>query len=160
MKKFFLASVLASTSAVAGMSLVVAPALQAQAPAASDQVSIKDPADHIARNPEILHRPRQCERVRRNNHRLGLHANKRPLVKCLRIDNCAVHIGKNLELVRHPKIVAVRGEPVRDDPFPYLFFAEGLNHSVLERLFSNPAVILNRHNANFPLRPAMLRQCN
>jgi len=48
MKKFFLASVLASTSAVAGMSLVVAPALQAQAPAASDQVSIKDPAEYNA----------------------------------------------------------------------------------------------------------------
>ncbi len=50
MKKFYLASVLASMSAVAGLSLATAPALLAQAPAgaASDQITIKDPAEFNA----------------------------------------------------------------------------------------------------------------
>src|ERR1700733_15373253 len=50
MKKFYLASVLASMSAVAGLSLATAPALLAQAPAgaASDQITIQDPAEFNA----------------------------------------------------------------------------------------------------------------
>jgi hypothetical protein len=48
MKKFYLASVLASMSAVAGLSLATAPALLAQAPASSDQITIKDPAEFNA----------------------------------------------------------------------------------------------------------------
>jgi hypothetical protein len=50
MKKFYLASVLASMSAVAGLSLATAPALLAQAAAgaASDQITIKDPAEFNA----------------------------------------------------------------------------------------------------------------
>src|ERR1700733_13957326 len=47
MKKFYLASVLASMSAVAGLSLATAPALLAQATPA-DQISVKDPAEFNA----------------------------------------------------------------------------------------------------------------
>jgi hypothetical protein len=47
MKKVFLASVFASMSVVAGMSLATAPALLAQAPA-SDSISVKDPAEFNA----------------------------------------------------------------------------------------------------------------
>jgi hypothetical protein len=49
MKKVLLASVLASMTAAAGLSFAAAPALMAQAPAASsDQITIKDPAEFNA----------------------------------------------------------------------------------------------------------------
>jgi hypothetical protein len=52
MKKFLLASVFASASAsvlaLAGLTLITAPALLAQAPAAGDQLTIKDPAEFNA----------------------------------------------------------------------------------------------------------------
>jgi hypothetical protein len=48
MKKFYLASVLASMSAVAGLCLAAAPALLAQASAPSSDITIKDPAEFNA----------------------------------------------------------------------------------------------------------------
>ncbi|HXR37590.1 MAG TPA: hypothetical protein VN776_00770 [Terracidiphilus sp.] len=85
-----------------------------------------------------------------HNHRLGLHGNKRPLVEGLGIDDSAVHIGKNLELVGDPEVITVRGEAVGDDALAHLLFAERLDHPVVDGLFPDPTVTLNRHASPGP----------
>src|ERR1017187_707313 len=68
----------------------------------------------------------------------------------LRIDNGAVDVGKDIELVGNPQIVAVGGQSVRDDPLPHLLFAEWIDHA-LQGLLSNPAIALDCHDP--PCRP-------
>src|ERR1700730_1351824 len=79
---------------------------------------------HIAGNLEVFDRPRQRKRVRRHNDAVGHNRHKRPLIKGFRVDNGAVDVGKDLELVRNPQVVPVGGEPIGDNALPDLFFAE------------------------------------
>ena len=53
---------------------------------------------------------------------------KRPLIEVLGVDDSAIHVGKDLELIGNAKIVAVGGQAVGNNPFPHLLFAERNNH--------------------------------
>src|SRR6476469_1995113 len=87
---------------------------------------------HVARNAEVLDRLRQRERVRRNDADIGTDIHERSLVEVLGIDDGAVDVGEDLELVSHPDVVAIRRQPVRDDALAYLPVLERLDHPVLE----------------------------
>ena len=98
----------------------------------------------IARNAEILHRPRQCKAVGRDDAAVTLKIHKAFFVKILRVDNSAVDVRKHLELRRTADVVAIAAGAVADDllpiPLPHLPRLKRLNHAVLLCEFANLVV--------------------
>ena len=101
---------------------------------------------HVARDPEVLHRSGERERIGRDDADVGLEVHERPGVEVLRVDHRAVDVGEHLELVGHADVVAVRREPVRDHAGTDLAVLERLDHPVLERHLLDPAVRFNRRH--------------
>ena len=64
--------------------------------------------------------------------------------------NGAVHIGKNLEFIGDPEVIAIGGEAIGDDALGHLRLTERLDHPVFDGLFPNPTVALNRHASPDP----------
>jgi hypothetical protein len=62
---------------------------------------------HVARNLEVLHRARQGKRVGRHDADIGLHGDEGALVELLGIDDGAVDVGEDLELVGDAQVVSV-----------------------------------------------------
>src|SRR5271170_4259913 len=83
--------------------------------------------------------------VRRDQHGFALDRNKRALVKVFRVNDGAVDIGKDLELVGDPKVIAVGRKPIGNYPFADLFFTERLDHAVLQSLLTDPTITLDGH---------------
>ena len=75
------------------------------------------------------------------------HADEGALVEVLGIDDGAVDVGEDLELVGDAQVVAVGGETVGDDAFADLLLREGVDHIVLGGHLADPAVTLDGHAA-------------
>lgn len=103
----------------------------------------------IARDTEILDRPSQRKRVRWNDADIGLHIDEAVRVEVLRIDNGRIDVGKDLEFIRTPDIIAITGCAVGNDaPLPRisdLTAFKRLDHAVLLRHAAYPLVRLNAH---------------
>src|SRR5262249_49118905 len=97
---------------------------------------------HAPRNPEVLDRARQGERVRRDDADVRLDIDEALLVELLRIDDRRVDIGENLEFVGAADVVAVARRAVRDDPpvadLAHLIRLERLDHPLLGGHAANP----------------------
>src|SRR5579871_5125249 len=76
----------------------------------------------------------------------------------LRIDDRSIHIRKNLELVRHADVVAVRRYPVADHAFANLPVRERFDHLMFQRHPPDPLVGLNGHpsSSNFSFVVSLL----
>jgi hypothetical protein len=66
----------------------------------------------------------------------------------LGVDDRVEHIREDPEFARDAHVVAVRADPVGDHPLTHLAALERLDHAMLERHASNPAVGLNGHLGN------------
>src|SRR5262249_48185133 len=100
---------------------------------------------HVAWNPKVLDRPRQRERVRRDDADLGLDVDERAWIEALGIDHRVVDVREDLELVGDADVVAVGRKPVRDYAGSHLVVDKRLDHPVLERHLADPAVSFYRH---------------
>jgi hypothetical protein len=89
----------------------------------------------IARNAEILHRPRQCKAVGRDDAAVTLKIHKALFVEVFRVHHGAVDVGKHLELRRAANVVAITAGAVADNLLPILLphlpRLIRLNHAVL-----------------------------
>src|SRR5579885_590475 len=101
--------------------------------------------EYIARNPEIFHRTRQREGVRRNNAHLPFIVHQRARIEMFGIHDRRIHVGEDAKFVRDPDVVPVGRDPVADNPVPHLPVRERLDHFVFERHAPNPAVWLHGH---------------
>src|SRR5580693_10583295 len=74
----------------------------------------------------------------------------------LRIYDRRIHIGKNLKLVRHSDVVAVRRHSIADHAFANLPVRERFDHLVLQRHPPDPLVGLNGHPSSSKFRDTVL----
>ena len=90
---------------------------------------------NMARNAEILHGPRQCKAVGRNDAAVALKIDKAFFVEVLRVNDSAVDVGEHLELRRTADVVAIAAGAITDDLLPLLLphlpRLKRLNHAVL-----------------------------
>ena len=109
-------------------------------------------SQHGARNPEILHRARERERIRRDDADRALEIHEGLLVEALRVDDGGVDVGEYLELIRATHVVAVARGAVRDDLAAiggtHLPRGKGLDHSVLGGHAPDPPIALDAHVAS------------
>src|SRR5690606_10208405 len=107
--------------------------------------------EDVTRDPEVLDRPRQRERVRRDDADVRLDVDEGPRVEVLRVDDRVVDVREDLELVGDPDVVPVRRNAVRDDAGAYLAVVERFDHALLEGHAANPPVGLDRHRQSWAL---------
>src|SRR5438105_1803583 len=100
---------------------------------------------HVAGDAEVLHRARQGERVGGHDAHAAGELDERFRIEALGIDHRRERVGEDLELGRHPHVVAVGGDAVRNDAGARLVFGERLDHGVFGRHAPNPAVGLDGH---------------
>src|SRR5581483_1316193 len=106
---------------------------------------------HIARNAEVFHRPRQGEGVGRNHAALALEVDEALRIEGLVIDDGGIDVGEDLELVFAAHVVAVAGDAIADDAVvaaaAHLAGGVGLDHAVLLRHAADPSVCLDAHRS-------------
>src|SRR5690606_7587730 len=95
---------------------------------------------HVARDAEVLDRAGECERVGRDHADVGFAVDEAVGGEVLGVDHCAVDVGEDLELVGHPRVVAIARPAVGDAPLAALGLYERLDHAAAARLVANPAV--------------------
>ena len=106
--------------------------------------------EDIAGNTEVLDGAGQREGVWRHDDGRGLNGYEGPLVKGLGVNDGAIDIGEDFELVGNAEVVALGREAIGNDAFADLFFAERLDHPVVDGLLPDPTVTLNRHTTPGP----------
>src|ERR1700693_707215 len=62
-----------------------------------------------------------------------IHRDERALVEMVRVNDRAIDVGKNLELIGHAQVVSVTGHAVGNHSLAHLLFRERINHVVLLR---------------------------
>ena len=109
-------------------------------------------SENRARNPEILHRARERERIRRNDAHGPFEIHEGLLVEALRVDDGGIDVGENLEFVRAAHVVTVARGAIRDDLAAigdaHLLRGEGLDHAVLGGHAPDPPITLDAHDAS------------
>src|SRR5690606_28209708 len=104
--------------------------------------------EHLARNAKVLHRPRQRERIGRDDADIAHKIHEGFLVERLGIDDGRVDIGEYLEFVRAADVVAIAAGAITDDTpavhAAHLVRFEGLDHAALGR-YADPAITLDAH---------------
>ena len=109
----------------------------------------KTDCQHIARNAKIFNSTRQCKAVRRNNALRTFKVNKALIVKVLGIDDCAVDVGEDLELIGASNVIAVAACTVADDATCFILTnlsrRERLNHAVCFSHVFDPSIVFDRH---------------
>ena len=98
----------------------------------------------ITRDPEILHRTGQGKAIGGNDADIRFAVHKAIIIKGFRIHRGRIDIGKNLKLVRYPRIIAVRGDTVRNHPLAGEIFDIGFDHATFG-LLANPVIWHNAH---------------
>src|SRR3546814_504162 len=101
--------------------------------------------EDVARDAEIFDRARQREAVRRDDAAVGLAVDEAVRSEILGIDDRAVDIGEDLELVGNARVIAVGGEAVADAAVAALRLDERFDHALRLGGFANPAVGKNGH---------------
>src|SRR6185503_12180810 len=73
--------------------------------------------EHVARDAEVFNSARQRETVWRNDYRLAFNVDEVLLVKLFRIDDGAVDVGEEFELVGAANVVTIARRSIRNDSF-------------------------------------------
>ncbi len=100
--------------------------------------------EHIARNAEVLHRPRQREAVGRDDAHVATKIDKGLFIEILRIDDGAVDVGEDFEFVGATDVVAVARRAIADDAvsidLAHLRGLERLDHRRVLRHAADPLI--------------------
>lgn len=103
----------------------------------------------VARDAEVFDGAREGEAVGGDDDVVVLDVDEALGVEMLGVNDGAVDVGEELELVGATDVVAVAGCPVRDDAPSFALFhlirLEGVNHAVFLRHPANPCVRLDAH---------------
>ena len=110
---------------------------------------------HIAGYAKIFNRAGQGKAVGRDDADIGLAIHKAFWVKILGVDDGAIDIGENLELVRHARVIAIRGQAIADAAIAALSLHKRFNHAGGLRLFADPDVRQNGHNHSLLFEPLL-----
>lgn len=98
----------------------------------------------VPRDAKVFHRPSQRKAVRWDDDVIGLDIDEALGVKLFRIDDRAVYVGKELELISTPHVVAIAGSAIRNDPPAVNLFnlmrLERINHAGRFHHASDPIV--------------------
>ena len=108
---------------------------------------------HVAGYAEIFDGPRQRKTVRRDDAHVGLAIDKAFGIKLFWVDDGAVDIGENLELIGHAGVIAIRGQAVADAAIAALRLDKRFNHAGRMGLLADPDVGQYGHNHS------LLRDC-
>src|SRR5690606_16260339 len=105
---------------------------------------------HVARDAEELHGPRQREGAGGNDADVVLDVDEAVRIELFRIDDGRVDVGEHLELARAAHVVAVAGRAVADDALAIgrvldLPRLERLDHAVFGGHAADPLVGLDAH---------------
>ena len=101
---------------------------------------------HVAWYAEIFDGPCQRETVWRDDAHVGLAVDKAFGIEFLGVDDGAVDIGENLELIGHAGVIAIRGQAIADAAIAALRFDKRFNHAGRMGLLADPDVGQYGHN--------------
>src|SRR4030066_56730 len=98
-----------------------------------------------ARETAVLDGASQGKGIGRDDAHLSLEVDHGGRVEILGVHDGGVHVGEDLELVRHPDVVAVGGYAVGDGTLAHLLLDQGLDHAMLAGPSPDPMVRLESH---------------
>ena len=101
--------------------------------------------DDITGDAEVLDRTGEGEGIGRDEASIAFIFDEGARVEMFGVDDGAVDVGEDFELVGDTDVIPVRGDAVADDTFADLAVGEGFDHFVLEGHAANPRIGLNRH---------------
>src|SRR5207244_9405237 len=94
----------------------------------------------VPRDAEVLDRPPERERVRRDDAHFALELDKGARIEMLGIHNGRVDVGEDAELIGHANIVTVRRQAEADNAIAHLAVRKRLDYPRLDSPLADPAV--------------------